>query len=98
MDAFVCHSESKEAEKKEAEKKEIGMGKEAAIAAEIEAARHRAQMPFDERVNAFRLMLSQKKISVFSTFEKELSKIVFDPRYLLLSSRERKQVFDDFCR
>lgn len=32
------------------------------------------------------------QVSAFSTWEKELHKIVFDPRYLLLSSEERKQV------
>ncbi|CAB1343985.1 unnamed protein product [Coregonus sp. 'balchen'] len=35
----------------------------------------------------------------FSTWEKELHKIVFDPRYLLLTSaEERKQVFDQFVK
>lgn len=32
------------------------------------------------------------KVSAFSTWEKELHKIVFDPRYLLLNPKERKQV------
>ena len=32
------------------------------------------------------------QVSAFSTWEKELHKIVFDPRYLLLTSKERKQV------
>lgn len=32
------------------------------------------------------------QVSAFSTWEKELHKIVFDPRYLLLNSEERKQV------
>lgn len=34
-------------------------------------------------------------MSAFSTWEKELHKIVFDPRYLLLSPEERKQVSHD---
>lgn len=33
-----------------------------------------------------------EQVSAFSTWEKELHKIVFDPRYLLLSPEERKQV------
>ena len=37
-------------------------------------------------------------MSAFSTWEKELHKIVFDPRYLLLTSRERKQVFDKYVK
>lgn len=31
-------------------------------------------------------------MSAFSTWEKELHKMVFDPRYLLLTSEQRKQV------
>lgn len=37
-------------------------------------------------------------MSAFSTWEKELHKIVFDPRYLLLTSKERKQVFDTYVK
>lgn len=37
-------------------------------------------------------------MSVFSTWEKELHKIVFDQRYLLLTSRERKQVFEQYVK
>merc|ERR1719512_431956 len=46
----------------------------------------------------FRELLEDKQISAFSTWEKELHKIVFDPRYLLLTSKERKQVFDKYVR
>ena len=31
-------------------------------------------------------------------WEKELSKIVFDERYLLLSSKERKTAFDEWVK
>jgi len=37
-------------------------------------------------------------VSAFSTWEKELHKIVFDSRYLLLTSRERKQVFELYVK
>jgi transcription elongation regulator 1 len=37
-------------------------------------------------------------VSAFSTWEKELSKIVFDERYLLLSSKERKTAFDEWVK
>lgn len=37
-------------------------------------------------------MLMEKNVSAGSTWEKELSKIVFDKRYLLLSAVERKAV------
>ncbi len=38
------------------------------------------------------------QVSAFSTWEKELHKIVFDPRYLLLTSKERKQVFEQYVK
>jgi transcription elongation regulator 1 len=38
------------------------------------------------------------KVSAFSTWEKELHKIVFDARYLILTSRERKQVFEKYVK
>ena len=39
------------------------------------------------------------QVSVFSTWEKELPKLVFDPRFLVLGSvKERKHVFDLFLR
>ena len=37
-------------------------------------------------------------MSAFSTWEKELHKIVFDSRYLLLTSKERKQVFEQYVK
>lgn len=38
------------------------------------------------------ILLIFYQVSAFSTWEKELHKIVFDPRYLLLNPKERKQV------
>jgi len=35
---------------------------------------------------------------VFSTWEKELHKIVFDRRYLLLASKERKQIYEQYVK
>lgn len=37
-------------------------------------------------------------MSAFSTWDKELHKIVFDHRYLLLTCEERKQAFDAYVR
>ena len=37
-------------------------------------------------------------MSAFSTWEKELPKFVFDPRYLLLNTKERKVCFEMFIR
>ena len=66
--------------------------------AEVKAARERQLVPLDQRMAQFRDLLTEKQISAFSTWEKELHKIVFDPRYLLLTSKERKQVFDKYVR
>ncbi|KAM9324851.1 transcription elongation regulator 1-like protein [Gastrophryne carolinensis] len=54
--------------------------------------------PLDERMRCFKNMLLERGVSAFSTWEKELHKIVFDPRYLLLNSEERKQVFEQFVK
>jgi transcription elongation regulator 1 len=76
------------------QKDKIEASKEAAIEAEHKAAQVRAQLPLKERIQQFTDMLVEKEVSAYSTWEKELQKIVFDPRYLLLTSKERKQVFD----
>lgn len=55
-------------------------------------------MPLETRVTQFKEMLREKDVSAFSTWEKELHKIVFDPRYLLLTSKERKQVFEKYVK
>merc|ERR1712142_247682 len=80
------------------EVKRIDIGKEAAIEAEVKAARERAIVPLEIRMKQFRDLLAEKGVSAFSSWEKELHKIVFDPRYLLLTSKERKQVFDKYVR
>lgn len=46
----------------------------------------------------FFLSTSYLQVSAFSTWDKELHKIVFDPRYLLLNPKERKQVFDQYVK
>ncbi|CAK5078666.1 unnamed protein product [Meloidogyne enterolobii] len=69
-----------------------------AIQAELEAQKERDKVPLEERIKQFRQLLEDKKVSATSTWEKELSKIVFDQRYLLLSAVERKAAFDAYCR
>ncbi|KAJ8365477.1 hypothetical protein SKAU_G00143080 [Synaphobranchus kaupii] len=59
---------------------------------------HRTVLPLELRIAHFRDMLLERGVSAFSTWEKELHKIVFDPRYLLLTSEERKQIFDQFVK
>ena len=72
--------------------------KDAAMEAEVRAARERQLVPLEQRMAQFQDLLTEKKISAFSTWEKELHKIVFDSRYLLLTSKERKQVFEKYVR
>lgn len=71
---------------------------DAALEAEQRAAKERALVPLEMRVTQFKEMLREKDVSAFSTWEKELHKIVFDPRYLLLTSKERKQVFEKYVK
>ncbi|XP_071605812.1 transcription elongation regulator 1-like protein isoform X1 [Heliangelus exortis] len=63
-----------------------------------EAAAGQGSAPLEERITRFRDMLLERGVSAFSTWEKELHKIVFDPRYLLLNSEERKQIFEQFVK
>lgn len=71
--------------------------KEVVSEVEKEAAKKRETISFEERVETFRNMLEEKEVKPNSTFQKELSKIVFDPRYLLLTSNERREVFEKYC-
>uniref|UniRef100_A0A182P604 Transcription elongation regulator 1 n=1 Tax=Anopheles epiroticus TaxID=199890 RepID=A0A182P604_9DIPT len=69
-----------------------------AMEAEARAARERTLIPLDVRMKSFREMLRELDVSAFSTWEKELHKIVYDARYLLLTSKERKQVFEKYVK
>ncbi|GFR29138.1 transcription elongation regulator 1 [Trichonephila clavata] len=90
--------EEKSANVKNEIKNNINPGKQSAIDAELAAAKERAQSPLEVRMKQFRELLIQNQVSAFSTWEKELHKIVFDQRYLLITSRERKQVFENFVK
>lgn len=72
--------------------------KDAPSEIEAEALKKRETIPLQERVETFRLMLEEKDVNTSSTFTRELNKIVFDPRYLLLTSDERKKVFEKYCQ
>ncbi|XP_053334231.1 transcription elongation regulator 1 [Clarias gariepinus] len=89
---------SKAKKRKKEEVKESDAEKEAAVEAELKAARDRAVVPLEARLIQFKDMLLERGVSAFSTWDKELHKIVFDPRYLLLNPKERKQVFDQFVK
>lgn len=64
---------------------------------EREAAKKRETIPLAERIETFRQMLDEREVNPLSTFQKELRKIVFDARYLLLTSNERREVFEKYC-
>ncbi|XP_019338451.1 transcription elongation regulator 1-like protein isoform X2 [Alligator mississippiensis] len=64
----------------------------------VKTSAHQIVLPLEERITHFRDMLLERGVSAFSTWEKELHKIVFDPRYLLLNSEERKQIFEQFVK
>ncbi|XP_043912271.1 transcription elongation regulator 1-like protein [Protopterus annectens] len=64
----------------------------------IKENQQQTMLPLEVRITHFRDMLLERGVSAFSTWEKELHKTVFDPRYLLLSSDERKQVFEQFVK
>ncbi|XP_068187339.1 transcription elongation regulator 1 isoform X2 [Antennarius striatus] len=89
---------TKAKKRKKEEVKEGDSEKEAAMEAELRAARERAVVPLEARMTQFREMLLERGVSAFSTWDKELHKIVFDPRYLLLNPKERKQVFDQYVK
>ncbi|XP_058483027.1 transcription elongation regulator 1 isoform X2 [Solea solea] len=89
---------TKAKKRKKEEVKEADSDKEAAMEAELRAARERAVVPLEARMTQFKDMLLERGVSAFSTWDKELHKIVFDPRYLLLNPKERKQVFDQYVK
>ncbi|KAJ8254697.1 hypothetical protein GJAV_G00196170 [Gymnothorax javanicus] len=86
------------AKKRKKEEAREDLEKDAAMEAEMKAARDRAVVPLEARMKQFRDMLLERAVSAFSTWEKELHKIVFDPRYLLLNPKERKQVFEQYVK
>ncbi|KAI9278787.1 hypothetical protein BDA99DRAFT_493151 [Phascolomyces articulosus] len=56
-------------------------------------------MTEEERVELFTQMLSEKEISPFSTWERELPKLINDERYALVQPlSKRKNLFNNFCR
>ncbi|XP_002156237.3 transcription elongation regulator 1 isoform X1 [Hydra vulgaris] len=64
----------------------------------LEAEVKKAIIPLDERMIMFSNLLREKEVSAFSTWNKELHKILFDPRYLLLNMRERKLCFEKYVK
>lgn len=57
------------------QKEKIEASKEAALEAEHKAAQVRKELPMEQRIEQFNEMLIEKKVSAYSTWEKELQKI-----------------------
>lgn len=55
-------------------------------------------LPRQERVKMFCEMLSEKNVSILSSWENEINKVIPDPRYMLLNTEERKEVFTDYIK
>ncbi|CAD5213148.1 unnamed protein product [Bursaphelenchus okinawaensis] len=89
-----------EEQKKQEQQKRKPVEKEEdpAIKAEIEAREKRAAIPLEERIQMFRKLLEEKEVSASSTYQRELSKIIYDPRYLLLAVDERKAAFEAYTK
>lgn len=53
----------------------------------------------EEKVNEFKEMLKEKGVAPFSKWEKELPKIIFDPRFKAIPSHtERRSIFEHYVR
>ena len=70
-----CPSPSRHITEEFLQKDKIEASKEAALEAENKAAQVRKELPMEQRVEQFNEMLIEKKVSAYSTWEKELQKI-----------------------
>jgi len=53
----------------------------------------------EKKIEDFYALLEENHVSPFSTWEQELSNIIHDKRYTLIPTlRERKKLFDEYCR
>nr|CAB3266868.1 transcription elongation regulator 1 [Phallusia mammillata] len=91
-------TEEKDEEPATKKLKEVDADEKRMQEAEKQGEKERSLLPPETRLIKFKDMLLERQVSAFSTWEKELHKIVFDPRYTLLAPKDRKQVFDEFVR
>ncbi|CCJ31106.1 unnamed protein product, partial [Pneumocystis jirovecii] len=53
----------------------------------------------DEKIKQFKEMLHELDINPYHPWDQEVSKIMMDPRYLLIDTmKERKELFEAFCK
>jgi transcription elongation regulator 1 len=77
MEYLLISEETKEQPKPD--KKQIDIGKEAAIEAEVRAARERAIVPLEIRIKSFKEMLAEKEVLELSLF---IYSVVFPTGYV----------------
>ncbi|KAK4683836.1 transcription elongation regulator 1, partial [Tremellales sp. Uapishka_1] len=101
MKAVAAEFKDVDQEKKDEKKKE----KEDRLRAEEEAAKQVFAVPDKVNVSVeegralFKALLNEKEISPFAPWETSLPLFINDPRYILLSSlKDRKEVFEEYCR
>ena len=63
--AYFCLAAAPKEEEEKENKKTIDIGKEAAIEAEVRAARERAIVPLETRIKSFRDMLAEKDVTKY---------------------------------
>ena len=56
------------------------------------------QIPLSERLKQFKELMKEKNVCTTSTWEREISKIVFDSRFRLLDESERRAAFENYTR
>lgn len=54
------------------------------------------QIPFEERLKKFGELLKDKEVSATSTWEREISKVSIDSRFLFLDEAQQKAAFETF--
>ncbi|CAG8796194.1 19610_t:CDS:10, partial [Dentiscutata erythropus] len=53
----------------------------------------------EERMLMFKSLLREMDVSPFAMWEKELPRIIHDPRYTLIPTlKQRKEIFDEYCK
>ncbi|CAG8446686.1 11159_t:CDS:10 [Ambispora gerdemannii] len=53
----------------------------------------------EERILMFKSLLRDMNVSPFAVWEKELPRIIHDPRYTIISTlKQRKEIFDEYCK
>jgi len=75
--------------------------KDILLVCEKEAAGERSdeEKTFGQRVDEFKQMLREKNLAAFSTWDKELPKLAFDPRFKVLPNHsDRRAVFQQYIR